>query len=130
MQIKAKTIRLTFLGGAFGTLARFTLWAFTGDLYSVIFVNLFGAVLIGYLNGRAIQNKKYDTDEFNALWKVGFAGGFTTMSTYAALIVLYNSSIGPVAFAGALLITALGIGGYWLTFTLSSRLQNQGRAHD
>lgn len=121
MRITAKTIRLTFLGGAFGTLARFTLWAFTGDLYSVIFVNLIGALLIGYLNGRAIENKKYDTDEFNALWKVGFAGGFTTMSAYAALIVLFNLSIGPVALAGALLITALGLGAYWLSFTLSSR---------
>jgi fluoride ion exporter CrcB/FEX len=121
LRITAKTIRLTFLGGAFGTLARFTLWAFTGDLYSVIFVNLIGALLIGYLNGRAIENKKYDTDEFNALWKVGFAGGFTTMSAYAALIVLFNLSIGPVALAGALLITALGLGAYWLSFTLSSR---------
>ena len=121
MQISSKTIRLTFLGGAFGTLARFTFWAFTGDLYSVIFVNLIGAALIGYLNGRAVQNKKYDTDEFNALWKVGFAGGFTTMSAFAALIVLYNSTVGPVAFAAALAVTALGIGAYWLTFTLSSR---------
>lgn len=121
MQITAKTIRLTFLGGAFGTLARFTLWAFTGELYSVLFVNLFGAVLIGYLNGRATQNKKYDTDEFNALWKVGFAGGFTTMSAFAALIVLFNSAIGPIAFAGALVISGLGIGAYWLSFTLSSR---------
>lgn len=121
MQITAKTIRLTFLGGAFGTLARFALWAFTGDLYSVVFVNLIGAALIGYLNGRATANPKYDTDEFNALWKVGFAGGFTTMSAFAALIVVFNSAIGPVAFAGAVLLTVLGIGAYWLTFTLSSR---------
>ena len=121
MQITAKTIRLTFLGGAFGTLARFTLWAFTGDLYSVIFVNLIGAALIGYLNGRATQNKKYDTDEFNALWKVGFAGGFTTMSAFAALIVVFNSAIGLVAFAGAILLTALGLGAYWLAFAISSR---------
>ena len=121
MQITAKIIRLTFLGGAFGTLARFTLWAFTGDLYSVIFANLIGAALIGYLNGRAVQNKKYDTDEFNALWKVGFAGGFTTMSAFAALIVIYNSAVGSLALAGALAVTALGIGAYWLTFTLSSR---------
>ena len=129
MQITAKTIRLTFLGGAFGTLARFTLWAFTGDLYSVIFVNLIGAALIGYLNGSATQNKKYDTDEFNALWKVGFAGGFTTMSAFAALIVVFNSAIGLVAFAGALLITALGLGAYWLTFNLAAhRSEPRSRA--
>lgn len=117
MQITAKTIRLTFLGGAFGTLLRFTLWAFLGDLWSVIFVNLIGAALLGWFNG----NKNNDTDEFNALWKIGFAGGFTTMSAFATLIILFDSAIGPVAFAYALLVTALGLGAYWLAFVVSRR---------
>jgi hypothetical protein len=43
------------------------------------------------------------------------------MSAFAALIVLFNSAIGPIAFAGALVISGLGIGAYWLSFTLSSR---------
>lgn len=123
MQISNTVIRLTFIGGALGTLVRFALFFSFGDLPSVIFVNLVGAALIGWLNG----NKKYDTDELNALWKIGFAGGFTTMSGFAALIVLYTQGIGVVAIAFALLITALGLGAYWFAFVISrSRTKSSG----
>jgi fluoride ion exporter CrcB/FEX len=120
MQINSTTIRLTFLGGALGTLIRFALFFAFGDLPSIVFVNLAGAALIGWLNG----NKKYDTDTLNALWKVGFAGGFTTMSSFAALIVLYtqglaNQGIGWGAIIGTLLITGLGLGAYWFAFVIS-----------
>ncbi len=115
MQINSTTIRLTFLGGALGTLIRFALFFAFGDLPSIVFVNLAGAALIGWLNG----NKKYDTDTLNALWKVGFAGGFTTMSSFAALIVLYTQGIGWGAIIGTLLITGLGLGAYWFAFVIS-----------
>ena len=115
MQISSVTIRLTFLGGALGTLVRFALFFTFGDLLSVLFVNLVGAGLIGWLNG----NKKYDTDSLNALWKVGFCGGFTTMSGFAALILLYTQGLGWTALAFALLFTGLGLGAYWLTFKIS-----------
>ena len=118
MQISNTVIRLTFIGGALGTLVRFALFFSFGDLPSVIFVNLVGAALIGWLNG----NKKYDTDELNALWKIGFAGGFTTMSGFAALIVLYTQGIGVVAIAFALLITVFGLGAYWFAFVISRSL--------
>ncbi len=115
MQINSTTIRLTFLGGALGTLIRFVLFFTFGDLPSIVFVNLAGAALVGWLNG----NKKYDTNTLNALWKVGFAGGFTTMSSFAALIVLYTQGIGWVAIVGTLLITGLGLGAYWFAFVIS-----------
>jgi CrcB protein len=115
MKPTAQTIRLTFLGGAFGTLVRFTFWAFIGDLPSVVFVNLVGAALIGWFNG----NKNNDTDSFNAFWKIGFAGGFTTMSSFASLIVLFINGIGVLAIIYALLITASGLGAYWLAFKIS-----------
>ncbi len=115
MQINSTTIRLTFLGGALGTLIRFVLFFTFGDLSSIVFVNLAGAALVGWLNG----NKKYDTNTLNALWKVGFAGGFTTMSSFAALIVLYTQGIGWVAIVGTLLITGLGLGAYWFAFVIS-----------
>ena len=117
MQITSLTIRLTFLGGALGTLIRFLLFFTFGDLPSVVFVNLAGAALIGWLNG----NKKYDTDTLNALWKVGFAGGFTTMSSYASLVVLYTQGLGWAAIAGTLLVTALGLAGYWFSFSASRK---------
>jgi fluoride ion exporter CrcB/FEX len=124
MTVSAKIIRLTFLGGALGTLVRFGIFIGFGDLPSVIFVNLVGAALIGWLNG----NKKYDTDELNALWKIGFAGGFTTMSGFAALIVLYTQGIGVVAIAFALLITVLGLGAYWFAFVISRSLTKSSGA--
>ena len=115
MKPSAQVIRLTFLGGALGTLIRFVLLLGFGDLPSVLFVNLVGAALIGWLNG----DKKYNTDSLNALWKVGFAGGFTTMSSFAALIVLYTQGIGWSAIALALLITGIGLGAYWFAFKFS-----------
>jgi CrcB protein len=124
MHISNTVIRLTFIGGALGTLVRFALFFTFGDLPSVIFVNLVGAALIGWLNG----NKKYNTDELNALWKIGFAGGFTTMSGFAALIVLYTQGIGMVAIAFALLITVLGLGAYWFAFVISRSLTKSSGA--
>ena len=122
MTVSAKIIRLTFLGGALGSLVRFGIFIGFGDLPSVIFVNLVGAALIGWLNG----NKKYNTDELNALWKIGFAGGFTTMSGFAALIVIYTQGIGPIAILLALLVTLLGLGAYWFAFVISRSIYRSG----
>jgi CrcB protein len=110
MQLTRKTIRLTFLGGAFGTLLRFALFVTLGDLPSVLLVNLIGSALLGWFHG----NKKYDTDEFNAFWKTGFAGGFTTMSGFAALIVLYTQNLGVLAIIATMVITAASLAAYWL----------------
>lgn len=115
MKPTAQIIRLTFLGGAIGTLVRFALFFSFGDLPSVIFVNLAGAALIGWLNG----NKKYESPEQNALWKTGFAGGFTTMSGFASLAVLYAQGIGWVAVVATILVTALGLAAYWFSFRIS-----------
>ena len=115
MQLTSKTIRLTFLGGAFGTLLRFALFVTLGDLVSVLIVNLIGSALLGWFNG----NKKYDTDEFNALWKTGFAGGFTTMSGFAALVVLYTQSLGATAVIATILITGASLAAYWFAYKIS-----------
>jgi CrcB protein len=115
MQLTSKTLRLTFLGGAFGTLLRFALFVTLGDLMSVLIVNLIGSALLGWFNG----NKKYDTDDFNALWKTGFAGGFTTMSGFAALIVLYTQNLGVLAIIATMVITAASLAAYWLAFKIA-----------
>jgi CrcB protein len=115
MQLTSKTIRLTFLGGAFGTLLRFALVFIFGDLFSVLVVNLIGSALLGWFNGQ----KKLDTDEFNALWKTGFAGGFTTMSGFAALIVLYGQDVGAIAIVSAILITGASLAVYWFAYKIA-----------
>jgi CrcB protein len=115
MQLTSKTIRLTFLGGAFGTLLRFALFVTLGDLPSVLIVNLIGSALIGWFNG----NKKLDTDDFNALWKTGFAGGFTTMSGFAALVILYSQNLGVIAIIATLLITGVSVAAYWFAYKIA-----------
>jgi CrcB protein len=115
MQLTSKTIRLTFLGGAFGTLLRFALFVTLGDLPSVLIVNLIGSALIGWFNG----NKKLDTDDFNALWKTGFAGGFTTMSGFAALVILYGQNLGVIAIIATLLITGVSVAAYWFAYKIA-----------
>ena len=116
MKPSAQIIRLTFLGGALGTLIRFALFLTFGDLPSVIFVNLVGAGLIGWLNG----NKKFDNDIQNALWKTGFAGGFTTMSGVAIWLVVTDG----FTAAGAALVfgqIAIGLDAYWLALRAAKK---------
>jgi len=115
MQLTSKTIRLTFLGGAFGTLLRFALFVTLGDLVSVLIVNLIGSALLGWFNG----NKNNDTDEFNSFWKTGFAGGFTTMSGFAALVILYSQNLGVIAIIATLLITGVSVAAYWFAYKIA-----------
>lgn len=117
MSSSSRIIRLTFLGGALGTAARFTLSLTLGDLPAIIFVNLLGAALLGWFNG----NPKNNTDDFNTFWKVGFTGGFTTMSAFASFSVLYMQVLGIWAALGSVAITALGLGAYALAFNIAKK---------
>ena len=117
MQISAKIIRLTFLGGALGSLLRFNMSIFLGELFSLLLVNLLGAALLGWLNG----DKALDKPEFNAMWKTGFAGGFTTMSGVASMLVLGAQFNGWAVFAIGLVFLGLGVLSYWLSFQQSRK---------
>ena len=135
MASSSRIIRLTFLGGALGTAARFTLSLTLGDVPSIIFVNLLGAALLGWFNG----NPKNDTDEFNTFWKVGFTGGFTTMSGVALLSatgIAAQLSAGQTVsyslFGFVLLIFAASLLAYWGAHALGTRLtgNNAAVSHD
>lgn len=117
MQISAKIIRLTFFGGALGSLLRFNLSIFLGDLFSLLLVNLLGAALLGWLNG----DKALDKPEFSAMWKTGFAGGFTTMSGVASILVIGAQAAGFAVFAIGFVFLGLGVLTYWLTFQQSRK---------
>ena len=115
-----RIMRLTFLGGALGSLMRFAVGAVLGDLISLIIVNLLGAALLGWLNA----NNKYDNGELSALWKTGFAGGFTTMSGVATVLYFESASLGLMSYALGFLFLGLGLAAYWFAFVIS-RKQNQ-----
>ena len=123
MQINSQVIRLTFLGGALGTLLRFGLFFVFGDLISTLLVNLFGAALIGWLNA----NPRFSHDAARALWKTGFTGGFTTMSGVTSVLVLGQSLSGPILFMTEFIFLATGIGVYlFVTWFFTRRVSNQG----
>ena len=86
--MKQKVVR-TFLavgiGGALGTLLRYTINIQTVSFLfplGTLLENLIGSLLLGFLTGWLVHIK------LNDIWKaglgVGFCGGFTTMSTFAA----------------------------------------------
>ncbi len=125
MQINSQVIRLTFLGGAFGTLLRFALYFLFGDLISTLLVNLFGAALIGWLNA----NPRFSHDAARAFWKTGFTGGFTTMSGVTSVLVLGASLTGPALFITELIFLATGIGVYLLaSYLFGLQHKNKGPA--
>lgn len=115
MAITGKIILLTFIGGSLGSLLRFNLSILLGDLLSLLLVNLLGAALLGWLNGDKALNKP----QFNAMWKTGFAGGFTTMSGVASFLTLSSTFAGwAVIFLGFIFL-GLGVLAYWLSFAQS-----------
>jgi fluoride ion exporter CrcB/FEX len=125
LKIDSQVIRLTFLGGAFGTLLRFGLFFLFGDLVSTLLVNLFGAALIGWLNA----NPKFSHDAARAFWKTGFTGGFTTMSGVTSVLVIGASLTGPMLFVVELIFLVTGIGVYLLaSFLFGMQHKNQGPA--
>ena len=117
MKISSKIIWLTFAGGALGSLLRFNMSIFLGDLLSLFLVNLLGAALLGWLNG----DKALDKPEFTAMWKTGFAGGFTTMSGVASMLVLGASNLGGWVFAIGFVFLGLGVLSYWFSFDQSRK---------
>jgi CrcB protein len=114
-----RILLLTFVGGALGTALRFGLSFEVADTLVVLFiVNLLGAAALGWFNG----DRRFDTDERRALWSVGFAGGFTTMSGVALFLAngaffSPNSTIFWVA-----LMFAFGLAAYWLALTVAKRV--------
>jgi CrcB protein len=79
---------LIALGGAVGTLARYgTSTALipatdrTGFPLGTLAVNLFGCLVIGYLNGLFLE-RLVIRPEYRAMLLVGFLGGYTTFSTF------------------------------------------------
>lgn len=106
MKPTAKNIGLVFLGGALGTWARWVFAESSSTIVMLFVVNILGSVLIGFLNGKKLNENN------RALWVVGFCGGFTTMSGVALWIFMQAFS------AQAALLTALmfaaGIGAYFV----------------
>lgn len=115
------------IGGALGCLARH----FSGVLfstavsfpYAILFVNLVGSFLIGFLAGLWEGNGPWAKLPFKEFWVVGFLGGFTTFSSFS--LETLNLLESHRVFLGILNITASVLGclvATWLGLRIGSRM--------
>lgn len=82
-----KQLLLVFIGGGFGSIARFILAKFLnsdsgGIPYGTFMANILGSLLIGLILGIASKNEVLNSNQILFL-ATGFCGGFTTFSTFA-----------------------------------------------
>ena len=82
-----KQALLVFIGGGFGSVARFLLSkalnnSSDGIPYGTFLANILGSLLIGLILGMAVKSNAL-TENHTLLLATGFCGGFTTFSTFA-----------------------------------------------
>ena len=82
-----KHLLLVFIGGGFGSMARYVLTKYlnnpvSGIPYGTFMVNFFGSLFIGIILGLAIKNQSLNQNQ-TLLLASGFCGGFTTFSAFA-----------------------------------------------
>tara|TARA_R110002073_G_scaffold220418_1_gene380608 strand:- start:96121 stop:96492 length:372 start_codon:yes stop_codon:yes gene_type:complete len=82
-----KQLLLVFIGGGFGSIARYILAKWfnsTGDgiPYGTFLANVLGSLLIGIILGLAAKSDALSNNQ-TLLLATGFCGGFTTFSTFA-----------------------------------------------
>ncbi len=82
-----KQALLVFIGGGFGSVARYLIGKYLNNVesgipYGTFLVNIVGSLLIGIILGLAIKNDTLSSNQTIFL-ATGFCGGFTTFSTFA-----------------------------------------------
>jgi len=82
-----KQLLFVFIGGGFGSIARYLLAKYlnssaNGIPYGTFLANVLGSLFIGIILGLAAKNDTL-TQNQTLLLATGFCGGFTTFSTFA-----------------------------------------------
>ena len=82
-----KQALLVFVGGGFGSVARYFIGKWLNNLenaipYGTMLANVFGSLLIGLILGYLAKTSNV-SDGQSLLLATGFCGGFTTFSTFA-----------------------------------------------
>ena len=82
-----KNVLLVFIGGGFGSVARYLLGKLlnspeSGIPFGTFAANILGSLLIGIILGLAAKNEALSQGQ-TLLLATGFCGGFTTFSTFA-----------------------------------------------
>ena len=82
-----KQLLFVFIGGGFGSMARYILTKYlnspeSGIPYGTFLVNVLGSLFIGVILGLALKNEALSQNQ-TLLLATGFCGGFTTFSAFA-----------------------------------------------
>jgi len=82
-----KQLLFVFIGGGFGSMARYILTKYlnnpeSGLPYGTFLVNVLGSLFIGVILGLALKNEALSQNQ-TLLLATGFCGGFTTFSAFA-----------------------------------------------
>ena len=82
-----KQVLLVFVGGGFGSVARYFIGKWLNNLenaipYGTMLANVLGSLLIGIIIGYLAKTSNL-TESQSLLLATGFCGGFTTFSTFA-----------------------------------------------
>ncbi len=100
---------LVGLGGGAGAVFRYSLMTFIpgGSAVSIVFINVGGSLLLGFLTGQAGRGRADQRMMLAA--GTGFCGGFTTFSAFSAEVHDMLQSYPPAAFLYLLVSGASGM---------------------
>lgn len=104
--MKFRLIGLTFLGGAIGSLARYSLSLTFDQSVWLWLVNIIGAILLGFVH----TNQKLKSPGLQSFLGTGFAGGFTTLSS----LITFASFEGDLALLQMVAQIVVGLLAYVL----------------
>jgi len=120
-------VLLIGLGGFVGSVSRYFLSGFVHRFifatssfpYGTLFVNLFGCLLIGFLNG-LVEIRQLFSPEIRLFLFIGLLGGFTTFSSigYETFALVRDGQM-IAAFTNMILHLTLGLAAVWCGHTLA-----------
>jgi len=118
---------LVMVGGAFGSVARFTIGTLVSRFYSAVFpvgtfvVNVTGSFLIGLLM-MLFLNRPAINPHWRLLLVTGVLGGYTTFSSFEwETLFVIRGGASLIAITYVLLSVILGLIAAWLGALLANR---------